>query len=230
MSSPARLVVPGFCGTIRVKWLTQMTFAGTRVTRPFTTRWYNDPVPDAAGGDSGKTVPVWSVAPESVIVSPAPAQPLKRDTPQEIWGWAWADREIDRVEVSVDGGAATAGDRRVQSRVRPAGRGRGHPLTSYPPLRFPSVSVPRAGENPSAAPAHGGGPECDPAGRVVAGYAPGENPLFAVCRSAGGSGIASPRAGIRHQYQFCRGLTRDPCHTRYPHALVPPIDCREVRR
>jgi DMSO/TMAO reductase YedYZ molybdopterin-dependent catalytic subunit len=103
MSSPARLVVPGFCGTIRVKWLTRMTFAETRVTRPFTTRWYNDPVPDAAGGDSGKTVPVWSVAPESVIVSPA--QALKRDTPQEIWGWAWADRGINRVDVSVDGGA-----------------------------------------------------------------------------------------------------------------------------
>jgi sulfane dehydrogenase subunit SoxC len=102
---PARLVVPGFYGTNSVKWLTRMTLADTRATGPFTTRWYNDPVPNAAGGDSGKTVPVWSVAPESIIVSPAPAQALKRDTPQEVWGWAWADRGIDRVEVSVDGGA-----------------------------------------------------------------------------------------------------------------------------
>jgi sulfane dehydrogenase subunit SoxC len=102
---PARLVVPGFYGTNSVKWLTRMTVAETRATEPFTTRWYNDPVPNAAGGDSGKTVPVWSVAPESVIVSPAPGQALKRDTPQEIWGWTWADRGIHRVDVSVDGGA-----------------------------------------------------------------------------------------------------------------------------
>jgi Mo-co oxidoreductase dimerisation domain len=82
-----------------------MTIADTRAPGPFTRRWYNDPVPNAAGGDSETTVPVWSVAPESVIVSPAPGQALKRDAPQEVWGWAWADRGIDRVEVSVDGGA-----------------------------------------------------------------------------------------------------------------------------
>jgi Mo-co oxidoreductase dimerisation domain. len=54
---------------------------------------------------SGTTVPVWSVAPESIIVSPAPGEELKRDRPQEIWGWAWADSEIDRVDISVDAGA-----------------------------------------------------------------------------------------------------------------------------
>jgi DMSO/TMAO reductase YedYZ molybdopterin-dependent catalytic subunit len=101
---PARLVVPGFYSTNSVKWLTRMTVAETRATGAFTTRWYNDPVLNAAGEESGETVPVWSVAPESIIVSPAPGQGLKRDTPQEIWGWAWADRGIDRVEVSVDGG------------------------------------------------------------------------------------------------------------------------------
>jgi DMSO/TMAO reductase YedYZ molybdopterin-dependent catalytic subunit len=101
---PARLVVPGFYGTNSVKWLTRMTVATTRASGPFTTRWYTDPVPNAAGGDACKTVPVWSVAPESVIVSPASGQALKRNTPYEMWGWAWADRGIDRVEVSVDGG------------------------------------------------------------------------------------------------------------------------------
>ena len=98
-------MVPGFYSTNSVKWLTRMTVAETRATGPFTTRWYNDPVPTAAREDSGETVPVWSVAPESIIVSPAPGQALKRDTPQEIWGWAWADRGIDRVDVSVDGSA-----------------------------------------------------------------------------------------------------------------------------
>jgi len=101
---PARLVVPGFYGTNSVKWLTRMTLAKTRATGAFTTRWYNDPVLNATGADSGETVPVWSIAPESIIVSPAPGQALKRDTPQEIWGWAWADDGIDRVDVSVDGG------------------------------------------------------------------------------------------------------------------------------
>ena len=102
---PARLVVPGFYGTNSVKWLTQMTLAESRAPGPFTTRWYNDPVLNAGGKDSGKRVPVWSVAPESIIVAPAPGQTLKRDRPQELWGWAWADRGIHRVDVSVDGGA-----------------------------------------------------------------------------------------------------------------------------
>src|SRR5262245_8385032 len=102
---PARLVVPGFYGTNSVKWLTRVTVAKTRATGAFTTRWYNDPVLNAAGEDSGETVPVWSIAPESVIVSPAPGQALKRDILQEVWGWAWADRGIQRVDVSVDGGA-----------------------------------------------------------------------------------------------------------------------------
>ena len=102
---PARLVVPGFYSTNSVKWLTRMTVAKTRATGAFTTRWYNDRVPNLAGEDSGKTVPVWSVAPESIIVSPAPGQEIKRNTLQEIWGWAWADCGIDRVDLSADGGA-----------------------------------------------------------------------------------------------------------------------------
>jgi DMSO/TMAO reductase YedYZ molybdopterin-dependent catalytic subunit len=101
---PARLVVPGFYSTNSVKWLTRMTVTKTRATGAFTTRWYNDPVLNTAGEDSGETVPVWSIAPESIIVSQAPGQTLQRDTPQEVWGWAWADDGIDRVDVSVDGG------------------------------------------------------------------------------------------------------------------------------
>jgi DMSO/TMAO reductase YedYZ molybdopterin-dependent catalytic subunit len=101
---PARLVVPGFYGTNSVKWLTRMTLAETRVASAFTTRWYNDPILDADGRDSGKSMPVWSVAPESVIVSPAPGETLARGASVEIWGWAWADDGVDRVDVSVDGG------------------------------------------------------------------------------------------------------------------------------
>ena len=102
---PARLVVPGFYGTNSVKWLTRLTLAETRATGPFTTRWYNDPVRDAAGRPTGATTPVWSIAPESVIVSPAPDQALTAGEDVEIWGWAWADGGVTTVELSSDGGA-----------------------------------------------------------------------------------------------------------------------------
>jgi len=103
---PARLVVPGFYGTNSVKWLTQITLADTRAGGAFTTRWYNDPVTDDEDPDrKAGTVPVWSVAPESVIVAPAPGESIARDRSIEIWGWAWADDGIERVDVSTDGGA-----------------------------------------------------------------------------------------------------------------------------
>lgn len=103
---PARLVVPGFYGTNSVKWLTRITLAETRAGGAFTTRWYNDPIGDDEGPTTQvNTVPVWSVAPESVIVAPAPGESIGRDQPIEIWGWAWADDGIEQVEVSTDGGA-----------------------------------------------------------------------------------------------------------------------------
>jgi DMSO/TMAO reductase YedYZ molybdopterin-dependent catalytic subunit len=96
---PARLVVPGFYGTNSVKWLAGMTLAQGRATGPFTTRWYNDPVLDDAGRETGKTAPVWSIVPESIIVAPAPDATLAMSTAHEIWGWAWADGGVAGVEV-----------------------------------------------------------------------------------------------------------------------------------
>ena len=101
---PARLVVPGFYGTNSVKWLRRMTLADRRAVSPFTTRWYNDPVFDAAGKPTSETTPVWAIAPESVIVAPAPNRKVVMSTMTEIWGWAWADGGIDRVEISADDG------------------------------------------------------------------------------------------------------------------------------
>ncbi len=64
--------MPGFYGTNSVKWLTRITLSDRRTAGPFTTRYYNDPLRDGAGRETGETTPVWSVAPESLIVSPAP--------------------------------------------------------------------------------------------------------------------------------------------------------------
>lgn len=101
---PARLVVPGFYGTNSVKWLTRLTLADRRADSPFTTRWYNDLVMDEAGQPTGNSLPVWSVAPESVIVAPAPEATLPVRSETLIWGWAWSDAGVARVDVSADGG------------------------------------------------------------------------------------------------------------------------------
>jgi DMSO/TMAO reductase YedYZ molybdopterin-dependent catalytic subunit len=100
---PARLVVPGYYGTNSVKWLTRMTLATTRAESPFTTRWYNDVVHDDAGILTGTTVPVWAIAPESIIVSPAPESRVTVGEVVEVWGWAWADGGVASVEFCGDG-------------------------------------------------------------------------------------------------------------------------------
>jgi DMSO/TMAO reductase YedYZ molybdopterin-dependent catalytic subunit len=101
---PARLVIPGYYGTNSVKWLTRLTLADRRADGPFTTRWYNDVVRDESGQPTGAIRPVWSIAPESVIVSPAPDDTVPIGESIEIWGWAWADGGATNVDVSTDGG------------------------------------------------------------------------------------------------------------------------------
>jgi DMSO/TMAO reductase YedYZ molybdopterin-dependent catalytic subunit len=101
---PARLVVPGHYGTNSVKWLTRLTLAGARASGPFTTRWYNDPILDVEGKPTGATTPVGPIAPESVIVSPAPDQTLPIGEDVEVWGWAWADGGVSAIDVSADDG------------------------------------------------------------------------------------------------------------------------------
>jgi hypothetical protein len=48
--------------------------------------------------------PVWAVAPESVIVSPAPDEQLELGKQVDVWGRAWAATGVESVEVSVDAG------------------------------------------------------------------------------------------------------------------------------
>ncbi|MEH1791254.1 molybdopterin-dependent oxidoreductase [Nostoc sp.] len=96
---PLRLVVPGYYGTNFVKWLSYIYVTDRRSPGLFTTNFYNDRV----GGDDGTLKPVWEVAPESAIVYPAQNEVLSLQ-PQILWGWAWASRGIQSVDVSIDGG------------------------------------------------------------------------------------------------------------------------------
>jgi sulfane dehydrogenase subunit SoxC len=103
---PVRLVVPGYYGTNSVKWLWRLQLADQRAEGMFVTKLYNDtldPAEVAAGQPARR--PVWAVAPESIIVAPAPDAVLARGEPVEIWGWAWSFRGVARVEISTDGGA-----------------------------------------------------------------------------------------------------------------------------
>jgi DMSO/TMAO reductase YedYZ molybdopterin-dependent catalytic subunit len=100
---PARLVVPGYYGTNSVKWLRRLELSSTRASGPFTTKWYNDPLYGADGTPTGETQPVWAVAPQSIIVCPAPAATITAGRTYEIWGWAWADEGVDQVVLSTDG-------------------------------------------------------------------------------------------------------------------------------
>ncbi len=100
---PARLVAPGFYGTDSVKWLTRIRLSESRAPGPFTTRRYNDPVLDSTGRETGETTPVWSVAPESLIVSPGPDETVPRSIEGEVRGWAWADCGVRNVHVLTGG-------------------------------------------------------------------------------------------------------------------------------
>ncbi|MGH9718139.1 MAG: molybdopterin-dependent oxidoreductase [Candidatus Acidiferrales bacterium] len=104
--APVRLFVPGYYGTNSVKWLRRMTIADRRADGPMTTVLYNDEAgPSRVGGRDSSSRPVWEIAPESVIVAPAPNAELRAGKAVEIWGWAWAARGIAHVEVSTDAGA-----------------------------------------------------------------------------------------------------------------------------
>jgi DMSO/TMAO reductase YedYZ molybdopterin-dependent catalytic subunit len=94
---PVRLVVPGWYGTNSVKWLRSLHLADGRAAGPFTTRWYNDT--DA----SGIRRPVWAVAPDSAIVTPATGERIDAGT-LTVRGWSWGAHDIARVDLSTDGG------------------------------------------------------------------------------------------------------------------------------
>lgn len=98
-------MVPGYYGTNSVKWLWRLQLAARRADGLFTTTLYNDAsdARDIAAGLPPQR-PVWALAPESIIVAPAPDAVVALRESVEIWGWAWSFRGIASVQVSTDGG------------------------------------------------------------------------------------------------------------------------------
>jgi sulfane dehydrogenase subunit SoxC len=93
---PLRLVVPGFYGTNSVKWLSAISLHDERPKSLFTTRLYND-------WRSGEAVPVWAMAVNSRLLSPAAGAMLSQG-PVEIFGRAWGHAAVQAVDLSTDGG------------------------------------------------------------------------------------------------------------------------------
>lgn len=98
---PVRLVVPGWFGTNMTKWLCRLSAQAGRADGPFTTDWYNRAPP--GGGEARE--PVWAVEPNALITSPRPDEVVRAPT-LTVRGWAWGERPVVAVEVSLDGGRA----------------------------------------------------------------------------------------------------------------------------
>lgn len=104
--APIRLYIAGYYGTNCVKRLRRVTVADRRADGPLTTLFYNDaPLRSRTTNQLAGPRPVWEIAPESVIVSPAPEAELRAGQPFELWGWAWAFGGVANVDVSLDDGA-----------------------------------------------------------------------------------------------------------------------------
>ena len=97
---PLRLLVPGYEGSISVKWLSRLKLASEPVYSREETSKYTDLMPD--GRARAFTL---GMDAKSVITAPSPGRALLARGFQEIRGLAWSGRgRVTRVEVSVDGG------------------------------------------------------------------------------------------------------------------------------
>jgi sulfane dehydrogenase subunit SoxC len=103
---PVRLVVPGYYATNSVKWLWRIQVAERRTERPFTTMFYNDDPGEGGAAAGRRSRPVWAIAPESIIVKPAPDAVIGVYKPAEIRGWAWCYGGAAAVEITFDEGAS----------------------------------------------------------------------------------------------------------------------------
>jgi sulfite oxidase len=105
---PARLIVPGWCGSSFVKWVTRLSPAAARHNGFFMNPAYRIPKTAVAPGGAAAAAdlePIEGMPVKSTISAPEDQASLTLG-PQVIRGFAWAGEEaIERVEVSTDGGS-----------------------------------------------------------------------------------------------------------------------------
>lgn len=99
---PLRVVVPGWYGVASVKWLTEIRVIDTPLDAHFQTeRYVYVAEPGLADG-----TPVTAMRVRALIVEPGEDERLAAGAATTLRGTAWSgEAPIDRVEVSVDGGA-----------------------------------------------------------------------------------------------------------------------------
>ncbi|MGR8918563.1 MAG: sulfite dehydrogenase [Gammaproteobacteria bacterium] len=98
---PLRLLVPGYEGSISVKWLRRLKLTPTPYYTREETSKYTDLMPDGRAREFSFVMEA-----KSVITTPAGGQRLAEPGFHEIRGLAWSGRgRVTRVEVSTDDGA-----------------------------------------------------------------------------------------------------------------------------
>ena len=97
---PLRLVVPGWEGSMWIKWLRRIDVGDAAWYHREETSKYTDLLP------SGKAYKfTWTMEAKSVITNPSPQMPMAEEGFNEIRGLAWSGNgRIARVDVSLDGG------------------------------------------------------------------------------------------------------------------------------
>lgn len=97
---PLRLIAPGWYGVANVKWLTRIEVRDTRFMGKFMARDYVTLRQEGSDADG-----VWAeTSVGRTNINSTPAKVVRTDGGYRIHGAAWG-KPIDRVEVSIDGGA-----------------------------------------------------------------------------------------------------------------------------
>jgi DMSO/TMAO reductase YedYZ molybdopterin-dependent catalytic subunit len=106
---PARLIAPGWAGAASCKWLTEISVQDKPADGNFMIPGYRMPNQPVKPGESVKpedTHSVTGLTVKSLIAGPSDGAKLKPG-PQVVRGVAWAgEAEIQRVDISTDGGAS----------------------------------------------------------------------------------------------------------------------------
>jgi DMSO/TMAO reductase YedYZ molybdopterin-dependent catalytic subunit len=140
---PLRAVVPGWEGAYSLKWLTHIRVSAQDHDGPFVQTGYRRPVRPVTPGamvPSADMVPVKELPIKSLITSLV-AGALVPDNEVRVAGFAWVgDAEVERVDVSTDGGRTWVAARLTGERAPYAWREFSHTWTPPHPGSFVVLS------------------------------------------------------------------------------------------